>query len=87
MNVKNYDQVVTALAQILLAANSEGNKEAYGYAPWARREDSNQYPFRDETRLYGEIHEALTTVAGEEFVTHICETLEIDLTLANRRNK
>ena len=106
MNVKNYDQVVTALAQILLAANSEGKKDSYGYAPWAKFGDGNQYSFKnygdsaksfdsddfcgrcgDAPRLYGEIHDALVTLAGEEFTTNLCETLEIDLTLANRRTK
>ena len=81
MKIDDYEEVLRTLTEILLAANS-GDVEDGWRTSWAVPLDSLQ-----RAGLFGDIYNAIEKLAGKEFVERVCETFEVDMDLANRRDK
>jgi len=81
MKIDDYEEVLRTLTEILFAANS-GDVEDGGKTAWAIPLDSMQ-----RTGLFGDIYNAIEKLAGTEFVERVCETFEVDMDLANRRDE
>ena len=71
-----YVETIDSLVAILATANYADSDQAVG---WLRPGDALQHD-----GLYGDIWNALVRVAGQEFVDHLGETGEAEISLARR---
>ena len=78
VKIDDYEEVIRALTEIAMAANS-GAVESGQRTAWAEPKDIGS--------LFCHIQDALTELAGNEFTERFFETFEIDMDLANRRDK